>query len=335
MGITISHQPDFGLLAQMGYQAGMGQLHREERDRSIQLRMQEREIQAGMMREERRHQMSLERAQFGAAMNMAASDRASANRFDQQRIFNQQEQEFQSQQQRIQNENRIELMNLQNRRYRELEEERRMSLEERDIRDFYLSNAETRLDDIQELRKLGYEYEPGSDAERHYNQAMDQINRIRDDKTLEPHEKAEAIHKIVSGIRPPEITPESTGQAYDRTTHVIEDPNNPGRKIILTRDRNGVFGAMDIPEQDVPEEPSTQDQIDNLPLAERVFADPDLFLKYWQAAEKQLTSTGDGLGPVEPPSSDAIRKRMQEMLGGARPNKVLSLNPETGDLVEQ
>lgn len=236
MPIVVSHQPDPALLASAGYVAGLGEYQQRQREMEQRERMQIRGLQANLMSQAYSTQAGFARQQMGFQHDAAIND-LQAKR--QKEMFD------------LQRQDRFDMFKMEMEQRQQDQMLQNSSMLERDMARFYLDQVNQDRGRIQEMLADGYEFSPVGAAE--WEATNQQLSKIQSDYTLTPRAKAEAMYKLMSSKNlVPQLKQPTFAERFQQNTEWIDDPNNPGRKILVGNVRDFQVLAEGEPQEQQP-----------------------------------------------------------------------------------
>lgn len=310
MAITVSHQPDFGLLARAGYYSGAGADRRWQAEMAQRERMQERALASNFLSQQLANVNAIDR--MGIANEM--SQQRDMSNFAQRMDLQNQGLEYRKQLDELTRQDRMERMQFEAEQ-RQIEEILKNSNEaEADFNSFLLDSSKSYLKEISELRASGVDWANESDR-RKYEKTVDEIGRILSDETLTPNAKAQAAYQLAMAV--PALTTK-----IPNTEEIINDsvvpkqytlPDGSTGYALFGLDRDGrprLLADM------TPKPESAKEDITDMPIEKQVTSNYKAFLEFWKQAATELAPTSTD-GNQAKPDPKAIRDRVNEMIRAA------------------
>lgn len=297
MAITITHGPDMDSLAVAGYYAGAGQDLRWREEMAFRERSQMRQMQLDFMRQQMQQQFMLDRMTFGAQIDQQQQ----GQRFAQQAILQQDDNNLRRELADLEVQDRIERMQMENKNRLMLQRLAGQSAAEADENEFMYRLADDKMSTINDMLSSGYEFAP--EDQQRYVAAVQEIERVMNDESLRPHQKAQAAMKAAQLLPTPTRKLPTPDDLYNQAV-TEKRITLPDGRVVTERwamDRNGTMHLE-----------TTYDPAD----ATNESKSQDAYLKAYKDAAGMLQKKTAG-GAVENASHEAIDALARKMLQAA------------------
>lgn len=276
----------------------------------------------------------------GIQANFISQQMAAANRFAMQerdmqfrahqgaenRAFQAEQQDGINQMRRqladLDQENRLDVLRQQQVNRKEILELQAKNEQEQDVINHLAGAARDTRSMVDQALQAGFEFSSEEESAR-YRKNLSDLDRIAEDETLSPIQKAQAQFKITSRLPIPSIKKQDFGEEIESKIHWFKDKNT-GRELPITYDRSGspqIIGgykpddAVVEPEAEMPDAPSLADQYRTDPKA---FT--SMFKTFYDALTTETPGSEGSPATKKYPTPDevmaAIEKAMQRMDGG-------------------
>lgn len=298
MAITVSHQPDFSLLARAGYQAGFGEFLSQERARQQQERMQMRGIAANEHSQQMAQQAAMQRQVTGDQMT-----------FQRQAAMERMNQDFRRELENNHARNRFEELRFEMENKRQMQQMGEEMGAQADVSKFLIGQAEEAMSGIREALSEGYEFE-GNGAQR-WEAIQREIGILQQDPTISPMARAQAIYRKIFEEAPlPAFKRPEFSEEVEGNTHWVKDPVT-GENVLIGRAREfSSLHSSKIEKEEAQPKRITEDD---------VFGDPKEYRDWLKLADEMLTEeTYDDAGKVvkKRPDLKAKMKWIRENIRG-------------------
>lgn len=331
MPIVVSHQPPMSLLARAGYYIGAGEERQRREEMEQRERQQIRGIEANLLSQQLSFQQQNYRDAAGAAYNAAQQQNEMMNR----QAMMERQAELQQAAAKLRQEERNDALMQRQKMQNEAANLRQKNQLDWDQHKFFTGQADDHMTMIREQLDDGLGF-ASDDEQRMYDQGMAEINKIRNNPTMRPLQRAQAMYELAQRLPIPTKQVQSLKEQIQQETQWIEDPNLPGRRVLVTRNRSGAFDVIYDPQMPKPVEDTSQQD------AEKV---KTMRMKQYMDAYKALTVKGSAPGePDKTPTDQEVRAYLKQMeqyaAEGESPEqgqsvRRLKVDPATGQLMEK
>jgi hypothetical protein len=334
MPIVVSHQPPMELLARAGWYVGAGEERQRREEMEQRERMQMRGIEANLISQQMSYQQQMQRDVMGAELQ------AQRDVFQAQHAVDRmaQQEELRQRAAQIRQEERNEALMQRQKAQNEAAAGRFRDQQEWDQTKFFIGQADDTLRDISDQLGDGMGFETDA-QQQEYQSKLAEIDKIRNNPSLRPVQRAQAMYELASRLPIPSKRIPTTREQMEEQIIMRPDPNDPSRMVEWTVDRNGLPSVAREPETKKPEQDDS-------------FEREQVGMKAYNEAYKLLTKTEKGkLGDSKtiPPTHEEVVKYLTQQQkfargqsGGEAPQepakpakkRKLKFDPATGSLTE-
>ena len=299
MPIVVSHQPPMELLARAGYYIGAGEERQRMEEMQQRERMQIRGIEANLLSQQMSYQQQMQRDYAGAMYNAQQNQQE----FDNRNNMMERQAELQARAAQLRQEDRNDALMARQKAQNDAMDLRQKNSLEWDQHKFFMGQADDVRKGIQESLDDGMGF-ANEDEQRQYDNLMKQISEIQRNPTIRPLQKSQAIYQLTEQLPIPSKRIPASKEQLEAERVIMDDPNNPGRKVEWIRNRSGAWDVAREPEIPKPEKDTAAQDQEKL---------KSMRMKQYMDVYKLLTKPGGTGEPDTPPSHEEVVKAIQQM----------------------